>query len=937
MHRFSVSSNTLISQDNPLLLWLPERQKFLEELIRLEGRGVQGIDELCSSCKNASSRYRCEDCFGVDMHCIDCVVQKHAHSPLHRIEEWTGEYFEHTSLKKLGLRIQLGHNVGDRCMNATTAFGDEFVVIDSHGIHEVGLDYCGCETAEARTTQLLRMAWFPSTTIDPKTAATFRLLEEYHLLSFESKVSPYEFYHALARRTDNTGLKPLKDRYEAFMRMIREWRHLKMVKRSGRGHEPGGVEDTKEGELAVTCPACPHPGKNLPDGWQSVSSSRRWIYGLFVAIDANFRLKRKAVSKDSVDPGLSRGWAYFVEELAYKTHLLERIDELQEKSTCSSHSAVDMADTKSSRGLAATGVGTIDCARHNMKLPAGVGDLQKGEKYVNMDYLFFSALKHSSVTVLNVSYDIACQWHKKLWHRMTWLAPSNQLDYTAKLITFFVPKFHLPAHVVPCHTKFSFNFIRGVGRTDGEAPERGWANINPVASSTKEMGPGNRRDTLDDHFGDWNWKKVVGLGATVLRKIQEAIPERNSHLENLRLLEESIESSRITASLAGGSTDEPVSILTSWRKEAEAWESDPTQPNPFEKRVETMTQATVRLQLAQDDAQKLANESSAPLHEEVTPSVLISAGLDVEEQQATIQNRRNALTRKIDAWAKIQALYIPGVVALRVGSNGTSGTEEEIEKAENQKLWLPSQLPRGVVCDQELRSIEWRLRYAQAGDALNELRQSLRLSSYLNRFKDRFLRGQGANTRARNTLKTVDAKSTACKARYRAAHAALHSLSPILNMVGWQNTFRALTDDDVKPMVDLLEAGTEGRRQLTWIWTMRGAADNSDEGLQDALRIEWCKARARAARWSEEVELLFEEKRRILQFFNWQAEQWVDRAQKVFPGDAIMKEGLIAYALRQAALRRSLAAHFTHLWRDTQRLLDIANEGMDTDDSQGST
>jgi hypothetical protein len=41
-----------------------------------------------------------------------------------------------------------------------------------------------------------------------------------------------------------------------------------------------------------------------------------------------------------------------------------------------------MADTKASRGLAATGVGTVDCARHNMKRPNGVGDLQKGEKYV---------------------------------------------------------------------------------------------------------------------------------------------------------------------------------------------------------------------------------------------------------------------------------------------------------------------------------------------------------------------------------------------------------------------------------------------------------------------------------------------------------------------------------------------------------------------------
>lgn len=147
-------------------------------------------------------------------------------------------------------------------------------------------------------------------------------------------------------------------------------------------------------------------------------------------------------------------------------------------------------------------------------LHSDVGDLTVC-RYINMDYLFFSTLRHSVVDTLNVSYDIACQWHKKLWHRMSAFPVSMHLLPTFKTISFFVPKFHLPAHIEACQTSFSFNFKSGVGRTDGEAPERGWANINPVASSTKEMGPGARRDTLDDYFGDSNWKKVVGLGSYI--------------------------------------------------------------------------------------------------------------------------------------------------------------------------------------------------------------------------------------------------------------------------------------------------------------------------------------------------------------------------------------------------------------------------------------
>lgn len=49
-------------------------------------------------------------------------------------------------------------------------------------------------------------------------------------------------------------------------------------------------------------------------------------------------------------------------------------------SSCTGFSAVDHANTKFSRGYAATGVGGIFCARHGFWLALGVGDVQKGEK-----------------------------------------------------------------------------------------------------------------------------------------------------------------------------------------------------------------------------------------------------------------------------------------------------------------------------------------------------------------------------------------------------------------------------------------------------------------------------------------------------------------------------------------------------------------------------
>lgn len=129
-----------------------------------------------------------------------------------------------------------------------------------------------------------------------------------------------------------------------------------------------------------------------------------------------------------------------------------------------------------------------------------------------MDYIVFSAVSHFGLRMYNLSYDIACQWHKNLWNRISNLPERFRLNRADKVVRFFVPKFHLKAHVQSCQTRFSFNFTRWVGRTDGEAPERGWANFNRVASSIKEMGPGARRDHLDDQFGDSNWKKSIAMG-----------------------------------------------------------------------------------------------------------------------------------------------------------------------------------------------------------------------------------------------------------------------------------------------------------------------------------------------------------------------------------------------------------------------------------------
>lgn len=121
-----------------------------------------------------------------------------------------GTHFQHISLRDLGLRVQLGHPPGVKCCNPASAFDDDFTVLKINGIHSVALDFCNCATAQTHDIQLLRARWYPATTTNPQTAATFCLLDHFQMYTFESKGSAFEYYQSLSRLTDNTGTRQPK-------------------------------------------------------------------------------------------------------------------------------------------------------------------------------------------------------------------------------------------------------------------------------------------------------------------------------------------------------------------------------------------------------------------------------------------------------------------------------------------------------------------------------------------------------------------------------------------------------------------------------------------------------------------------------------------------------------------------------------------------------
>jgi hypothetical protein len=136
-------------------------------------------------------------------------------------------------------------------------------------------------------------------------------------------------------------------------------------------------------------------------------------------------------------------------------------------------------------------------------------------RYCNMDYIWLSTLKHSTNKKILSIYDIMCQWRINLFARTAKAPDFIRRPLDPADLRVAIPKFHLLAHGDPCQVRYSLNFMHGVGRVDGEGVERCWSVLNGISRSTRQMGPGSRKDTIEDHCGHSNWRKIVNKGENI--------------------------------------------------------------------------------------------------------------------------------------------------------------------------------------------------------------------------------------------------------------------------------------------------------------------------------------------------------------------------------------------------------------------------------------
>ncbi|KIJ44557.1 hypothetical protein M422DRAFT_47290 [Sphaerobolus stellatus SS14] len=856
--------------DAPLLEWLDCRADFLSGLMAYKVPS-ENVKAQCGYCDSVHDPlYRCLDCFGLSMRCGQCMLNNHATQPLHRLEA------NSVTIQFLGLRT----------LQSSTPMGYTRSISTS-----VGVAMLNHESSNS---------------------SHFNLLRNFDILQLQSKLSAYDFYKALEQITENASMESNADRYMPFSCVAHRWTHLKMLKCGGYG-DCMSFKDIPDGGLAVLCPACPQPEWNLPVNWKDAPPEQKWLYRWQIAVDANFKLKRKKVSSLKVNPGFGPGWSYMVEPKKYRAHT-SGAEYPKEENTCSGFRSVDDSEKTGGVGIETCGVGGTICPRHSFVYPNGIGDLPGCESYRNMDYIIFSALEHMQADEVDISYDLLLNNLKK---------PAK----SAK-IRFFIPKFHAPAHIKDCQTTCSWYLLPRVAETDGEEIERFWSGQNSAGNAMQEMAPGNRWDLLNAFFGDWNWCKALKLGESLRKLLLEVIKEAPLHMDIFSTFTKTLDEKQVEE----------------WTAMVEKWEMDPhNAPNPYAVTTEGLSLgnsifepvlmfyfvfvdislAQVRMELSQRDKDEERHTDGDDDDVAIpSPGKFMAAGLALELMMVRLATDIKNDPPKTPAQEEKVANHHMG---LRTTINREIAKMNDPEAVELTPLVFPSALTeevRKVDCPAPFSDYEWQLRWAAAHEALAELRHSVSHSTVvwlllpLNAQDVKPLKIAWMDMEMQEKMKLRAKKRSA---RHQARELEEQGL-----------------DKGALAAMEMADGESESRRTISWIWMVPGSKEKGtdDKGSDpaEAVRIEWCCARARAQHWDEQCTKVLEETCCVSEFLDRCSKWWTANAEEELTETSFVslkvQRGVRAYVWSQAEVLQRLGREFSAEWEgvftELKRALGLA-------------
>ncbi|KAI6138709.1 hypothetical protein BKA82DRAFT_4020772 [Pisolithus tinctorius] len=503
------------TQNNYIHEWVPQKGEFLGILLELEASPEPRNYTWCGN----NGVYRCLDCLHQPLFCTECCQKSHESLPFHRIQQWTGDFYEESALHMTGVQLHLGHG-GAPCPHAITqaqqAAGEPLpmddqewedvedieenpkhlcppvgsrylTVMDVTGVHFIVVNWCECETAEAQYIQLLRAKLFPPMFEKPSNAFTFAVLDDFLRDNLECGTSTMNYYSKLHQITSSLFPHLIPVRFGILVPSVGiSEGSIRIVTMSFYGlHRNGDTSSYLNGMDSVGQPACPQPRINVDTN----EDLDHWWFTCTAVMDGNFKAEHMHELKSEDQVWLMDGLGYMVTNPHYMDYLkaTPHIAEAQ-KSTCNNHRAISQANAAWGK-LHVTRIGVTACAQHGCFYPHCVVDFQKGERQLNMDYSLANALGYNMEGIKQVVcfYDINCSY-------MT----------------------NLQKH--------------GAGWVDGEIIETLWSILNVASTSAHRMTSPHHQELLNFQMNDSNFMKMIWIvHAIKLALLEEPRPSGSLH------------------------------------------------------------------------------------------------------------------------------------------------------------------------------------------------------------------------------------------------------------------------------------------------------------------------------------------------------------------------------------------------------------------------
>ncbi|KAI1781959.1 hypothetical protein LXA43DRAFT_977822 [Ganoderma leucocontextum] len=794
----------------------------------------------------------------------------------------------------------------------------------------------------------MRGGLWPATWEKPRSAITLQALKTFHSLTLNAHTNAHDFIAHLERLSDNVAPDQVKDRVREFRIAVRTYSFVRACRRAG---EPPSA-NLKTGSLAVICPACPQPGQNMRPGWEQRDDKYAYMDALHFCIDGNFHFNLKPKHTDPNDYPLTKGAAYFAHEDDFKQYIATTKPYPNEPSTCSQFVAMGAGKYKGP----VSGIVALVC-RHNFVMQGGIVDLTKGEKFLYVDFAFVSAMqRYRSLRMLMSSYDINCQYIKKLARRLQDQFALQKIQSFKSIDTGELPKrvvagigkYHAPMHTAECRPFHSLNNLPGAGDTFGENAEQKWADIEGISRSTKEMAAGHRHDKVNDQNSDVNTKLVHGMGKSLIR------------LEDARAYLLSVETS----------IGDPA-LVSKWRNEHDKWEADVVDvtnharmDNPFEIAAgASLTTKMIATQL-NEEHEKAGNRHGVSIVDAMEIALrLDNTRLDlVRKINASdgTEKARKTLAPKLEHYRRelrvccdeFEILFAPAVAKAMedaqsgstplpptfprrspnddtrerikpyTGQHPTGDLPQESHKRKSQSraqkalramaaelqepgVLLPSAYHKTVRDHVGMKmavETERKLREGVANEALNKLRLHLTTYQALE-LRRRQVSGVIHNTEMDRRLSEKRLATDSAKHEYRKNRYLLR----VLGMPEDDAIFKVLEDRHCYAFAITAAEHRLGdsHRLPSWIWgdfsyvaeVQGGDIRQFLDDTRPGLKAHWFRHSALVRRWTEAMHTRREEMFRTLSSYRADRDKWIDKAKERQTSGTL---GAAAYARRQA-------------------------------------